>query len=558
MTTIRDIILEEATLKEHIDCQNNSYTEYITNLLLIMIKHKVNLSIIKKARILAGALARNDKGLAKFLLDNYNYVMPEILKTCEILDSRRYSTSLKKKLVKIKKDKKRAGKLKSIIANLEKLHEGLQISLTKSKIEFIKVNWIQKLSANDLENCTIQYPTNYWKSLIDLLHAKPSDFQLNWFTSYIFTNECPVESLAYKCSHINKDNIASIVSTYKPSYSYLRTQHKKLLDENVKKLVAEYTEISEILNHWEDFNTSDIYMNVLERLKSVDKLDLPYGELMKKIQFFWGVNDSGSNDKYKELVNYLIELAENKLKQYEFNIEQPVVVLGDASASMNVAIRTSSIIMSILCKICSAKMHLFREKDECIKDPPRTVQDVVVMSKLWQASGCTSPASSLYPYLENKEVVKTFIIVTDEEENTGYDGQWDNNSNYFHTIFKRYREEVYPAKIVFVSFVPDNKDGFMVSKLKQHIPGIENSIIQFRLNNTRPDLRKLDVLLDTLGMQEALFNEEYKRLFNRLQLSEDKLADGKAILMQNESESYCQELCGEELHCDEDKLTVYI
>ena len=33
------------------------------------------------------------------------------------------------------------------------------------------------------------------------------------------------------------------------------------------------------------------------------------------------------------------------------------------------------------------------------------------------ATGGTTPAASLYPFYEKKEIVKTFIVVTDEEEN---------------------------------------------------------------------------------------------------------------------------------------------
>ena len=35
-----------------------------------------------------------------------------------------------------------------------------------------------------------------------------------------------------------------------------------------------------------------------------------------------------------------------------------------------------------------------------------------------RAEGGTAPAASLWPFYERKEVVKTFIVVTDEEENT--------------------------------------------------------------------------------------------------------------------------------------------
>ena len=36
--------------------------------------------------------------------------------------------------------------------------------------------------------------------------------------------------------------------------------------------------------------------------------------------------------------------------------------------------------------------------------------------------GATAPAASLWPFYERKEIVKTFIVVTDEEENTSCNG----------------------------------------------------------------------------------------------------------------------------------------
>ena len=38
------------------------------------------------------------------------------------------------------------------------------------------------------------------------------------------------------------------------------------------------------------------------------------------------------------------------------------------------------------------------------------------------ARGGTAPAASLYPFYKNAEVVKTFIVVTDEEENQSCNG----------------------------------------------------------------------------------------------------------------------------------------
>ena len=40
-----------------------------------------------------------------------------------------------------------------------------------------------------------------------------------------------------------------------------------------------------------------------------------------------------------------------------------------------------------------------------------------------KATGGTAPAASLYPYYQDKKVVKTFIVVTDEEENQGFQNE---------------------------------------------------------------------------------------------------------------------------------------
>jgi len=88
-------------------------------------------------------------------------------------------------------------------------------------------------------------------------------------------------------------------------------------------------------------------------------------------------------------------------------------------------------------------------------------------------------------------------VVTDEVENGKFNGQW-----YFPDLFLRYYQEVYPSKIVFVSFLenPNNK-GRMVTALENM--GIE--VLQFRLDGRRPDLTKLDTLLGLLSSESSHF-----------------------------------------------------
>ena len=589
--TSKYILINESTLAEHIEKQKNDYNNYVANLFLLIFRYNTKFTQIKMARILAASMMRNDKKLSSFLLKKCNYDLPIVFKTCVLLDSRRQCKSIEKRLINIT-NAKNISKYKSIISNLKTLHEDLPVSLNSSRIRFLKETWIHDISKSELEESVIRHPIFLWKKLIDLLHLRPNDFKLKWFTSYVFTGKYPKKSIIGKFNRINENNIFKIVNKYKPHFTYIRDNYAKMITDELKEILVKYTPLNDIIVNWDFFNTPSIYEIVCNRLGANEFFDMPYGELIKRIQMMdikdelldsiveisgmigisyndfidyienlpnnWYDYISEDNlynmclanlaDQYNieyysiasvimekhnksnqncrdKLTNNLIKIAENKLNQYMINIEQPVVVFGDASGSMDVAIKTSGIIMSILCKVCNAKMHLFRNKDEEIKTPPKNVNDVLDLVKKCKAYNGTSPALSLLPYLQNKKIAKTFIIVTDEIENIDADGKWiedydtDNDKTFSH-IFKKYRDTVYKSKLVFVSFVPNNKDGQMVSELKTVIPGIEKDIIQFRLNIDKPDLRKLDSLLKTLEMNTNIYDKECKILSKKIKNNE--------------------------------------
>lgn len=529
METIKKIFINESTLREHIHFQNNNYNEYISILILLINHYNIKLTCIKKARILAASLYRNDKRLSQFIINNFDYDLPSILKTCEILDSRRYQNYLIKKMGKLK-DKKKIAKRKSIISNLKKLHEGLNVSLTRSKIKFIKENWIKKIKREILELNTFLYPLNYWKKLIDLLHLKPSDFTLEWFSTYIFDNKYPSDSLIAKCKKMNKNNLVDMFIRYKIPYEYIKINYYKYFDETIKKEIIKHLPFDKVVKHSTDFGYQLIYEYLINKQGKYfiqpqyyqqqqqgnfsfgmsNDINIEYGELIKFIQKLY--QNLYQNIENQELVNILVRIAEDKLERYNIDIEGPVLVLGDASSSMGISIKTSAIITSLLCKLCHAKLHLFNDRDIIIKNPPKTVREVLDISQTFRAESFTAPSCSLYPYLERKEIIKTLIIITDEEENTAYDGEYlsiTNSSKNFCSIYKKYREEVYPCKLVFISFLSDNnnKDGPMVTELKARIPNIEKDLIQFRLNIKNPDLRKLDSILEILSLESRSFNK---------------------------------------------------
>jgi len=100
-------------------------------------------------------------------------------------------------------------------------------------------------------------------------------------------------------------------------------------------------------------------------------------------------------------------------------------------------------------------------------------------------------------------VVKFFIVVTDEIENEKY------KNYFFPELFFKYYNEVYPAKIVFVSFLENpSEKGRMVTSLENM--GIVP--LQFKLDGKRPDLTKLDSLLGLLASENSLFPKQAEEM----------------------------------------------
>ena len=79
----------------------------------------------------------------------------------------------------------------------------------------------------------------------------------------------------------------------------------------------------------------------------------------------------------------------------------------------------------------------------------------------------------------------------------------------FAPLYDKYYKEVYPAKLVFVSFLRRQTDeGDMMRPLKQ----LGYSPLQFKFDQQRPDLTKLDSLFGRLSSESQTFEEEVRAL----------------------------------------------
>jgi hypothetical protein len=519
---MQTVFYESSSLNDHLRCQTEAYEEYIANLILLTQKYSVKLTPLKKARMLAISLHRNDYNLSRLIIENCSIDPEDIIMTCKILDAKRLYTNINAKIDKIK-NKNKQSKHKATLTNLKALYEDINMSLTRSKIKFLTCEYFNKLTEQQLNYFILTKQRELWKKVIDLLHLKNTDFAILWFTKYVFSGEVPETSILGQLNYINQDNILDINKQFDLPINYLIKQHKSFINADVKHYIAQKYPISEIIiNH--KIIVTDITENIiLDRLNAKEVVNIPYGELMKIL-----VEIDNQNIKKK-----LINIADQQLNNYNLTIKPPVVVLGDASGSMQVAIETSIIIGSILCSASNAKMHLFRNIDEPINEPPRTVQSAIVLAKEKQANGGTIPAVSLFPYYERREKVNTFIIVTDEEEYPNY----ELHNGPFANLFKKYREEVCEAKLVFVSFLEGHKDGAMVRDLKEKIPNIKKDIIQFRLNSLKPDLRKMGNILDMMMISDETYQEQSQLMTEMIKDSKsfnvDELLNSIDTVMEN-------------------------
>lgn len=202
--------------------------------------------------------------------------------------------------------------------------------------------------------------------------------------------------------------------------------------------------------YYEDLVCQSLDQVLLKRLEKGDSVTLANGKLMDRLlvlkmvregipsnpdniyyEWDWDKYPDGPGEQSYELdetkapfLKHLIDLADKSISEISLPLESPIVIMGDASASMEIAIKTSVIIAGILTRITSAKLVFF---DKFTRDAPYLPKDmtqVLDLAMATKADNCTSPASSLLPFYNNKEVVKTFIVVTDEGENEPCEGNF--------------------------------------------------------------------------------------------------------------------------------------
>ena len=531
---VRGLFINSTSFEQHFQSQQKNPTGYQAAM-LVLIKHKLELSSGSKARALAAAIARHDHDLSKVMLKMpEEFGMVEVTKSLSMLDASRQLKISEKRLEKLNAMKTELGykvkdskfsKLKNKIGNLQALK--VNGSLSGAVAKQIK-KWTCTIPKSELEFYALHFPKDPWKQVADLCHLNPKkDFQLEWFLGFCFGGEAPEDSLVHQCSKITKENLNEVIQSIDIPYAYLK-KLKDWFDNETKIIIARKQDLTTIIWWYEDLVCPEVTKIIEDKLNAGEKVSFSYGKLMERI---FTLNKSSSN---KQIVEKLIDQAENQLREISLTLKSPIAVLGDKSSSMQVCVTTSNIIASLLTMICDAHINFF--DSEVVEAPfyPSSVESVLKLSETIRAGRTTAPAASLWPFYEKKQPINTFIVVTDEEENTSY------NDFRFTELYKKYTEEIHKAELVFVSFLRGQHDeGQMVKDLKKKEAVKGEDLKQFKFDAARPDLTKLDHMFAVLSTSGDWYEVEVRETkarieadgllsaaFNKINLAEEDKKDG--------------------------------
>ena len=491
---LKNLFLQESTsFMTHFTEQRDHYPMY-SAVLLLLLHSKVALSAAAKARCLAACWAHGRRELAAHLLSFGDvFQFTEVLRAVKILDAPRKVRELEKKLQRLQKQgtakARTLGRVRNRLNDLRaEIDVGQQTAVSGALCRQVQ-RWIAALPEGKLCFYALQMPKEPWQELSDVVHCSPAHFAVPWFLPFVYGKPAPADSMVASCVELDASNVDELVERFDVPYSYLRTKLPGGVSQRIKERVAQYEPLTQVMWYYEEIGGSaEVDRLIDRRLEAGDEPDFSYGKFMERLLFFRQQN--------AVFLPRLIPIAERRLHDIELPLEPPVVVLGDASYSMDVAIRTSTIIASLLAALCDADLRFFNVHSFPPHLVPRTVEQVLDVATNTRADGLTAPGCGIWEYYQARTVVKSFVVVTDEIENEPF------REHFFAQLFYRYYTEVYPARLVFVSFLENPKEkGRMVRALEN----LGITPLQFRLDARRPDLTKVDTLLGLLSAESHSF-----------------------------------------------------
>ncbi|GBG23941.1 Hypothetical Protein FCC1311_001602 [Hondaea fermentalgiana] len=488
-----------SSLEEHTKAYEADPSAYAAEVLRLAAKD-VDLASNTIVRACALCWRGERRDVVDALMPKMNF--GEILNLVKMLDVERQIGALDRKLEQVKKRRKvavlqqRRNELENVRIHSDTLQKG---SASLSLMKRVR-KWVQAITPERLEFFILQFDLSPWKELADLAHLRPSDFQLDYFLSVCFGGTAPEGSLVHKLQEGDLSNISALLEAHPQlatCYSFIRTMPSAAnLTIESRLALGRVIPLSEIIWFYEELDCPGLDVIVKERIeKGEDIRDATgknrdsFGKLMERMLSFV------ETKRHLAFLPGLRKIATKRLREVSIPTNARVAVLGDASSSMAIAVKSATIIGSIVCSALDGRLNFFTGEEVLPSIQPRSVDDVLFVADEIQACGCTSPAAALEPYYLRKDMVDLFIVVTDEGENTPCRG-----GESFAPLFQRYLREINPrATCFFVSFLSAFDDGYMMRAMQE--AGLGEHVKQFRFHVDRPDLSKVTALLAMLAAE---------------------------------------------------------
>jgi hypothetical protein len=411
------------TTQQHIDLVNAHGAANYKAAICSLTEHSIPLSIATKARTVIALWATKNYAMVDEFLST---MLPaEVFKTAQLLDAPRKARQWQKKLdhFTAKGFNLRAttkAKIQQEINNNSQ--ENHPANLTSSFARRIR-KWCKSFSQHRLDFFLLNFTSEPWKELADLVHLRASDFEAPYFLPMIYGAEAPPEAPIAAYTNITTENLESVLVDHPyltECYSYIRQKVKNgdiELNDTHKTILAQRAPLEDVLWYYEELSCSAADTAITTRLDNREPLTpvhgrANYSKLMERILTF--------RRKNLPFVGHLMEYAEEKLANIQLpeGEQHSVAVFGDCSSSMGVAVEVATIIGSLLSVYLKADLTFFNSGVVHPPLVPRGAADVITVTETIRATGSTSPAATLYPYYEGRKyidvswsVVHTLLIV---------------------------------------------------------------------------------------------------------------------------------------------------
>lgn len=502
---VRGLITGNAQAPQHAAALAKHRDEYLTELGRVL-DNGVALTPATKARILVAAWVTKNRGIFDELLATPGFVtVAELVKAMQLLDAGRLVRQQRKRLTTLEASATavRPGKLARLRADIANAEQEVLTggSVTSSFAKRVR-RWVSSLPADRLEFFLLMYPTEPWAAIADLAHTSPKDFACKYFQACVFGAEPPADSVVAAARAAKAEDLLTLLHTFPVAgtfYSFLHKQFDPRTEWSpaAKAAMARVAPLEDVLYWYHELHCPEAEAVVSQRLVEAEEIEglrnhSNFGKLMERLLTFL--------DMKVGFAKLLLPYCQKRLDAVKLpRTDLKIAILGDASGSMEVAIRSAAILGALLSVSLKAELLFFNDRvvKPCVAEP-KTAEDVLKVASGTPARRRTSPAAALRPFYENAKKVDLFVMVTDEEENTPAAGM------SFAQMFKAYRKDVHAgAKVFFVSFLPAQiARGRMQADLLQL--GIECKA--FKFDPRRPDLTKFDSLMGLLTMEANQFD----------------------------------------------------